>query len=303
LLEDEDLTVRRAAIAAAGKLGNTKLLPPIVSLLPDVALREASATALAEFGEKALPQLQKALRDPDQDGATMKRLMRIVAHIGGSDAETILCDQLGHPVWAVQSAAYQALSLCGYRAQKGVGKRIQDCIRREAERAAWCWAAFRDLAALESSDVLRKALRGDIHRCEDNLIALLSCLYPSAPVMAARRGLRSESSDARAQALEILDSIVEAEIKAFLSALLDDLPLANRLDVLNRHFPQSASDATVRLVQMFDASTPVGLWTRLCSLYVVGQARLRDLKDELTPHLDDRLEMVRETARWSHSRL
>ncbi len=303
LLEDEDLTVRRAAVRAAGKLGNTKLLPPIVSLLADVALREAAATALVEFSEKALPQLQKALRDPDQDGATMKRLMRTVAHIGGRDAETILCDQLDHPVWAVRSAAYEALSLCGYRAQRGGSKRIEDCIRREAERAAWCWAAFGDLAALEGSDVLRKALQGDIRRCEDNLIALLSCLYPSATVMAARRGLRSESSDARAQALEILDSIVESEIKAFLIALLDDLPVSNRLDVINRHFPQSASDAKMRLVQMFHASTPVGLWTRLCSLYLVGQARLRDLKDELTPHLDDRLEMVRETARWSHSRL
>jgi hypothetical protein len=192
----------------------------------------------------------------------------------------------------------------GFRAQKESAERIESCLLREAKRAAWCWSAFEDMADLaEGSDIIRKALLEDIRRCEDNLLLLLSCLYPVTSIQAARRGLRSESSDARAQALEILDSVVSPGIRGFVVALLDDFSPSDRLEVLDRYLPQSRSDVTKRLGQIIDSRSPVGVWTRMCSLYVIGKARLPSLKAELDPHLEAPLDGVRETARWAHARL
>jgi HEAT repeat protein len=303
LLADPDGAVRRAAVRAAGKLAHPRLLASIVPLLSDAELREAASAALIEFEEAALPELQKALRDRDQGGSSMRRIIRVVAHIGGPDAIGVLCDLLEHPDWSVQSSAYEALSLAGYRAHGEHSERIERSLLQEVKRAAWCWAAFEDLAASEHSGIVRDALRGDIHRCEDNLLLLLSCLHPAASVMAARRGLRSQSPDARAQALEILDNLVGSGIRSFVVALLEDFSPARRLGVLDKHFPQVRLGANERLGQLLDARSPVGLWTRLCVLYVIGQARLRSLEAELRPHLEDQLAVVRETAQWSRARL
>ncbi len=304
LMEDEDQEVRRAAVRAAGMLRHPKLLPSLVSLLSDVSLRQTAAAALVDFHETALPELQERLRDPTQSSSTVTRILRVVGHIGGAHADDILCDQLGHPSWEIQSAAYHALLRSGFRAQKESAERIESCLLREAKRAAWCWSAFEDMAGLaEGSDIIRKALLEDIRRCEDNLLLLLSCLYPVTLIQAARRGLRSESSDARAQALEILDSVVSPGIRGFVVALLDDFSPSDRLEVLDRYLPQSRSDVTKRLGQIIDSRSPVGVWTRMCSLYVIGKARLPSLKAELDPHLEAPLDGVRETARWAHARL
>jgi len=304
LMEDEDQEVRRAAVRAAGNLRNPKLLPSLVSLLSDVSLRQTAATALVNFREAALPELQEGLRDPAQSSSTVTRILRVVGHIGGANANDILCDQLGHPSWEIQSAAYHALIRSGFRAQKESVERIESCLLREAKRAAWCWGAFEDMAGLaEGSDIIRKALQEDIRRCEDNLLLLLSCLYPITSIQAARRGLRSESSDVRAQALEILDSVVGPGIRGFVVALLDDFSPSNRLEVLDRYLPQPRSNVTERLGQIIDPRSPVGVWTRMCSLYLIGKARLPNLKAELDPHLDAPLDVVRETARWAHARL
>jgi HEAT repeat protein len=229
--------------------------------------------------------------------------LNVVGQIGGARAHDLLCDQLGSPSWEIQSAAYHALSRSGFRAQNESAEQVQSCLLREAKRAAWCWRAIEDLAGLQGSDVVRSALRDDILRCEDNLLLLLACLHPVASIHAARRGLRSESSDARAQALEILDSLMGPKTRGFLVALFEDFSPATRLEVLEIHFPQVRSDATRRLAQIIDAESPVGLWTRMCSHYLIGKARIRSLKTELAPHLEARLELVRETARWAHARL
>jgi hypothetical protein len=103
--------------------------------------------------------------------------------------------------------------------------------------------------------------------------------------------------------LEILDSLVGPGIRGFVVALLDDFSPSSRLEVLEEYFPQARSDATGRLIQIIDSQSPVGLWTRTCSLYLIGKARLRSLKNELDPHLEAPLAVVRETARWAHARL
>ena len=47
LIEDEDDGVRQAAVRAAGKVGNPRLVSAIVALVSNSALREAAAAALA----------------------------------------------------------------------------------------------------------------------------------------------------------------------------------------------------------------------------------------------------------------
>jgi hypothetical protein len=304
LLEDEDQEVRRAALRAAGKLCNPKLLPALVSILSEVGLRQTAAAALVDFRETALPALQERLRDPALSDSTVTRILHVVGQIGGASANDVLCDQLDHPSWGIQSAAYRALLRSGFRAQNESVERIERCLLREAKRAAWCWSAFEDIADLaEGPDIIRKALQDDIRRCEDNLLHLLGCLYPVASIQAARRGMRSGSSNARAQAVEILDSIVGPGIRGFVVALLDDFSPAKRLEILDRYLPQSRSDVSKRLGEIIDARSPVGVWTRLCSLYVIGKFGLRSVKTELDPHLEAPLDVVRETARWAHARL
>ncbi len=156
---------------------------------------------------------------------------------------------------------------------------------------------------LPEAGFVRDALQGDVRRCEQNVLHLLSCLHPPSTIAAVRHGLYGESADARAQALEILDNLLEPEIKGCLIALLDELGPDERLTALDRYFPQPGLGASERLGKLLDSRSPAGLFTRLCALYLVGLAGLRSLKIQVAPLLEDPLEVVRETARWSQARL
>lgn len=302
LIADSDPNVRRAAVLGVGKLGNPRLLPLIVPLLADANVRGAAAAVLADFKEAALPELQKALVEPERDSRTTRRLIRVVSQIGTSKAFDLLCNQLQHPSWVVRSATYEALSRCRFHARGEEVKKIEQSLLREIERATWCWGAVTDLSAGDDFELLRQALRSDIQQCENNVLDLLSCLYPSASVAAARHGLRSESSDVRAQGLEVLDTLVKPRINKLVIGLLDDSDSTRRVTLLNQHFPQAAEAPDQRLARILDPHSPVGLWTRLCTIYVVGQAELRNLSLELGPYLEHPLEVLRESALWSRAR-
>jgi HEAT repeat protein len=85
LLQDEDLTVRRAALNAAGLAGYPQVWPQIIASLGQRQFRGAAATALVAGGEACLPAIRAALQ-VDQGREILIRLLRVCGRIESSPA-------------------------------------------------------------------------------------------------------------------------------------------------------------------------------------------------------------------------
>lgn len=299
LLHDPSPDVRRAALRAAGRLAHARLVRPMLAALADPEVREASSAALLAIGEAALPPMAEALRDPATDPGQARRLVRIAGRIGGAGATQLLLAALEHPSRSLHSAACEALARCGHRVRADEAPRFERALRAAVARAAWCWAGVGDLGDTPGCELVTGALARDIRASEDDFLDLLSCVYPTGSVVAARRALRSDSPDTRARALEILESRAGGAHRTLVLALLDEVDPERRSARLARVAPQPRLPAEERLARILDSGSPAGLWTLLCSLHLVGRERLVGLRRAIDPHRSHPLAAVRETASWS----
>ncbi|UCC85563.1 MAG: HEAT repeat domain-containing protein, partial [Anaerolineales bacterium] len=97
LLQDEDIKVRRVALAAAGKAKYPQLWPEVVDSVTSPDVRAAAAAGLVSGGDAALPAIEVAFARPDQERETLVRLAHVLGRIGGPQAEALLLTQLHHP--------------------------------------------------------------------------------------------------------------------------------------------------------------------------------------------------------------
>jgi AAA family ATP:ADP antiporter len=297
LLHDEDTEVRRAALAAAGKIQHPKLWPHVLVHLNSPAAGSAAASALIAGGEAALPELRTVFTLAGQERATRVRIARICGRIRGPHAITVLQEHLDVSDVAVRNGVLLALSLCGYRAQDGERLRIQRHIDDEVEHATWILAALADIGNHAAVSLLRTALQHNLVQLCRRLFLLLSFIYEAQPMLRAWENLAHDSAEKRAYALEIIDVLVASELKPLLLPLLDELSPIERLQRLSVRFPQLRLGCHQRLREIVTRPEQwTHPWTKASALYTMAQLAAVGCVDVVISALSAPDALVRETA-------
>jgi HEAT repeat protein len=130
LLRDPDSKVRRAALAAAGKIKNNHLWPFVIQSLAAPDLLAAARLALLAGGESGLPFIALALQADYLPQRARTHLAGICGKIAASTeapapearqrTTALLLEHIEEPEPEVRLAVLRALSACGYAAR-------QDC--------------------------------------------------------------------------------------------------------------------------------------------------------------------------------
>ncbi len=319
LLRDDELSVRRAALAAAGKLKNPKLWPVAIENLPNPELRATAISTLMAGGAAVLPEIRAALTQKKYSRETLARLARICGRIQGEEAIALLQEQLDFPDNNVRYQILQALSACGYHAWHEQVALLQHKIKAEIGQAAWNLAALVDVsppssngAAAQSISLLQAALEYELSQNRARIFLLLSFIYDSEAILRARDNLNYPSKEKRAYAVEVIDNILTShklktpafkaqEFKGWLFPLLEDnLTLAQRLAQLSGAFPQARMEMGRRLVEI--AGRPdemLGPWGKACALAVIGRLAITEAEAAVSAALAAPEPLLRETALWT----
>jgi HEAT repeat protein len=220
LLDDASSGVRRAAIAAAPKLGEPSLWPRVAAALEEPALAGLASRALAEGGEAAVAALAALW---DQESAEVRaRIAEALGRIGGSEASHFLRSRLGSPDENVRHAVLGALVRCQYRAEERERAAILDLVRREADDAVWSLSAARAIAGEAGLGLTAAALGGEAARNRERILLLLVLVGDPVPFLRARAHLTGASKEKRAYALEVLELATPGEVRAIVLPLFDD---------------------------------------------------------------------------------
>lgn len=296
LLQDPELSVRHAALLAAGQVKNPRLWPAVVEQVMDAKTSGAASVALRAGGESAVPSLVEALAQYQQQPETLLRLVAILKQIDHPQAAAALADQLDHPNLLVRTHTLQAL---GHSGQGEVARDVIEAqITAEAEWGNWLLATQEELkvsgAYQNDWDLLiGRALDRQSKLLQQRLVALLALHTRNELILSLGTALNDASGEKRAYALETFDITMSAALKPLL------LPLLRRLSEPGRAAtpPGDAPNRLERLHALVE-HTELDDWTRACALFalVANTTRGEAATTEEALSLTLPLETIRETA-------
>ena len=95
LLNDDDPSVCRAALESAGKLRIAQLLPAVMETFRFPELREDAVAVLLQYGDRALGQIEKVMKDTRYPVQFRMLLARVAGKIPSVAAEKLLFKNIG----------------------------------------------------------------------------------------------------------------------------------------------------------------------------------------------------------------
>ncbi len=229
LLDDPEPAVRRAALRSAPGVADPRLVPVLVEMLGDPACRRRAGQALVAVGEPAvgalcdqltrksvarqvkllIPRLLRRIPLPE----TYERLRDLVG-VDDSHLRLRICAALSHlrrslqlppePVAAVSAMIYAEV--------------------RETYGNLAGWEVARPLYHTPLLDEVFEFRR---ERAVRRVLRILELRYDPEPMALVRE--RMMDPGRRANALEVLDTLLDAPLRPLVMPFLDDVPMPERL--------------------------------------------------------------------------
>jgi len=263
LLDDQNPMTRADAAAALAGTDDVRAVRKLILRLadPDDEVRKAAIEALMSYKEDILPFLEVSLAQADH--LAKRSILEVIRLAGLKEFELV----------------------------PFVGK--------ELEQAYGNLAALRGLESLNKSISVQMLRQRLVELNEETLSLIFYALWVYyADMRLLYQALKSESASI---AVEMVETSVQKDIAPYLIPLIDDIPLAEKINQGKKLFPLMRSETVERvLTHLADSHDPV---VRMLALFVIGQESPRQI---FIPIIERRLEdespSVRELAEYAMKR-
>lgn len=237
LLQDSSEEVVRAALMTVRIVLPRELVSLVVEKLTDAQLRQEALDTLRVHGNKILGTLRDYLDDPAIPLEVRCALPQVFAEVATEKAAADLLDGLPQPDPRLRHCVVKALNEIRDRnPQFEFDSTGLERLLMEELKAAYQVLRQQHLRA--SADVqgdgeqiaLRARLGDEYDQSVERVLGLLGLLFPQQDVLTAYRGLHSPSPQLRANAIELLDTLLPPRLKTLVLALVDEeIPIEERL--------------------------------------------------------------------------
>jgi ATP:ADP antiporter, AAA family len=311
LLRDESPEVVEQALQSAGKIQSREFLPLVIEKLGERGLANTARATLAQYGERAIGTLQDYLKDPAVPLSIRKQIPPVLARIPSAESGAVLAKCLVQSDPGLRFDVLKALNKLRRKDPALVPTDVDFSDLLDAELMGYCrsfqiLAAFdpkasRSSESLDGESLLTRALRERMDHELERIFRLLALIYPPRDLYNAFLGLHSGHAQVRANALEVLEHLLQPDLYRRLANVLDpEVALKGKLDFAERLCGitvDSKADAVRILLYSADC------WLCACAIYAVVELRLTDLKGDVqrVPHDGDPI--VAETWNWARTRL
>jgi ATP/ADP translocase/HEAT repeat protein len=275
LMTDENLEVRQAAIWASGRMKSPELLPALVYRIESQETRTAASEALVAIGTPAVRLLRKVLCNPDETPATREAVPTILARIGDQACLDSLQECLEVPESRLRSKVLDAVHRLRLRKphltvdEQRVRKALMGEMRTLYEQAILTidlnqapGSLLADACAARRAQTIERSFR------------LLGCLLPVRPVDAVFANLSSAQRHSRANALEVIDNLLDKDLKRLLMPVLDPNLQQDLIEIGREAFGLQQRSRDEWLAEMIDGPDP---WLATCALHEAGKSTTPDL--------------------------
>ncbi len=304
LLNDNDFQIKREAVFAAANINDQSLIKPLVAKLSEEPLQQAVARVLVGKGEIVLDHLATALHNEETDARLKLVIIGIISEIGGEKSIGMLLSLVASDSPEMKHKAFLGLANQHFQADDDTKYIYANLLEEEVSLIGWLLASLDDLQGNIRFQTLYHALNNELDEHRDNMLLLISFLYPSIVMLDTRANIDSKVAELRIFALEVLDNILTSDIKEIVLPILDDVTIKERLEALQPRFPQEHLSGMLRFEEIMErhfARAPS--WTRICLIHQIGTDKLKHYLPVLTSTLSSNDPVIRETALWSLTRI
>jgi AAA family ATP:ADP antiporter len=298
LLEDEDVEVAHAAIAAVGALKKRAMTGDLIVRLDEPALTDDVASALAAFGDGIVGTLRDYLTDADMRPEIRREIPKVLEAIGSRAAQAVLIESVLDRDVVLRYHTIAALNRLG----QAHPDRSTDRKLIESVLAAEIMGHYRSYQVLgtlggaldDPANPIEHGLRESMEKEAERIFRLLKILYPQYDMHSAYVGLQSDDPVVHDNAVEFMDSVLPPEVRALIIPLFDrNVTDADRIEIANRMLGSALHDREEAIEVMAQSEDP---WLRSCAAYAMGEMRLNRFAATLDQWATDADPLLRATA-------
>jgi hypothetical protein len=300
LLRNQDVVVKRAAMAVARKHKFSEAWPIWIDLLNWPAYSFAASAALVEAGTSVLPALELAFHKSGQSTGVLLKIIKIYGRIGGEKAIKLLWNKIDYPDPRIVSQVLASLSDSQSQPMTEKSPIVFGLLEQELSKAAWNQSALLEIADAPYNRYLKAALEEEMSMNFDRIFILLSLIYNPPSIQLVKENIESGTHEGRVYALELLDVFIDKSIKPILFPLLDDTPAKEEINIYQEYFLRETLNAAQVLVHIINREyTSINRWTRACAMYSLTMMPGVKVTNDLIAHIFNPDLLLRQTAAWA----
>jgi AAA family ATP:ADP antiporter len=240
LLADESPEVSHYAVESAAALKRRESIPSLVKKLSKPVLCDDAMDALVKYGGKIVGTLADYLEDREENPDIRRAVSSVLARIGNQDAADFLSWELAEAEGELARDIIDGLDRI--RTENAAVHFPEDAIKSKiyGEIFSYCqnFQAFFEEWRGEKQPEINQAWETRRAQILENIFKLLGLIYPREDIAKANQNLKTGTKDSVAYAVELLDNILEREMRNTLFPLVEDISAEARLarcrDVLTR---------------------------------------------------------------------
>ena len=301
LTRDINVDVRTAALASAGINKWPEFWPILIENLHVPIYANVAKAGLIAGGEAALHTVDTAFYKTGQQGSTMFRVIQILGRIGGPEGIERLWKKIDFPNKAIVSELLLSLSYLGYHAKEFQAARIKIQIESEIGDIAWNLKVLTEIPRESETDLLLvQAIEEENSQNYDDIFMLLALIYDSQAVELVKENIAVATSESVTFAVEMLDIILEDELKSKMFPIFDEMKTEDRLDRLNDHYaPEAYANYTDLLLSIVNRDyNHINRWSKAVALYRLSMMDDTNVSADLIANLFNPDKLILQTAAW-----
>jgi AAA family ATP:ADP antiporter len=320
LLLDHNPEVVRAALSSAGMTRDPNFIPILIRHLDTSLVRKYAREALAQYGEDVIDVLDNHLSNPEEIPKIRLGIPKVLALIGSQKSVDTLLSHLTQSDLLLRHEIIRALNRLKVNFpnlkfhRESINQQIidetkyyykvlnlvhkQNELLEEKTNVATLNKNSRRIDSAQK--LLMKALEEKLEVNLERIFRLLGLRYPSKDMYNAYLGVVSNKEDLRANAIEFLDNILDADFKKLIIPIVEEnLPghLIKKSQVLFGFNVPSEIECMEFLLQGDDN------WLKACTIHLLAEMKSANCKDFIQRLVEDSDLIVKGTAQYYFERI
>lgn len=268
LLRDEHTEVVKAAITAAGKVRNEKLIDPLLQFFLKNKHSNLAIDALHDAGDVVLPYVEHLLFGDKLTRKQQVKLIQLCGRIGSQNAALVL-DKIVWNMPRLRSDAFHALHLCKYQLQKHNRQQHTELANKYASAGIRTLFMIQALEQNQTAKVLVDALYIELDEIRDSLLLLFSFIYNKDKMMRAKSAFQQKNKESIANALEILEIEVQKDVSLKFIKTFEPGEIHEKCAALSTHFKDVLTYENIITDILDDTHHHYHRWTKAAALHSV----------------------------------
>jgi ATP:ADP antiporter, AAA family len=282
LSRDIEPEVKASAVRAMARLNCAEHSHVLIGYLSTPYFFPFAFEALIKIGDPALDILDQVFLQSDADNTMLSRIIRIYGKIGSPKAIDLLLTKIENQNRYLTRQAILSLREAKFQATPSNINRILNTIIRLITTMAWNFSVYQVLEKSKRFPFLLEAFDSEIKDNYNTLYNLLSLAYNTASIGNIRNLITEGDDTDISYAIEMLDHILNEEIKQVFFPVIENLSIKSRVKQLEYFFQSDKSDPEDLINEIIIRDfNSISFHTKACAIFSLLQIRNPGISQEL----------------------